>query len=226
MFFRICNRILRKFKVALSSWRFRWRFSIYAGKVRSDFLSIARSDFGKHINVRGAIYSTESSIVLGDFCSIAQTAEIGAEKNGCVIVGPHVSFGPRTIISTSGGTIKIGAHTSFFSDCIISGVVSIGGGCLFAKNVAVLSGTHQIYGDGTIRENDAVYEKNPNHKPYAPVTIGEDCWLGMNSVILPGVNLGRGVVVGANAVVTKDVPEYSIVGGVPATIIGSRARKN
>ena len=51
-----------------------------------------------------------------------------------------------------------------------------------------------------------------------PAVIGNDVWCGANSVILQGVKIGDGAIIGANAVVTKDVPDYAIVAGVPATI--------
>lgn len=55
-----------------------------------------------------------------------------------------------------------------------------------------------------------------------PVTIGDDVWLGVNVTVLPNVQIGRGAIVGANAVVTKDVPSYAIVAGVPAKILRFR----
>jgi acetyltransferase-like isoleucine patch superfamily enzyme len=54
------------------------------------------------------------------------------------------------------------------------------------------------------------------------VKIEDDCWIAANTVILAGVTIGRGSVVAAGSVVTKDVPPYSIVGGVPAKVIKSR----
>jgi maltose O-acetyltransferase len=77
-----------------------------------------------------------------------------------------------------------------------------------------------------------VVDSNPNNsrlalQPYvqeqlvktAPVVIEDDVWLGTNAVVLPGVRVGRGAVVGAGAVVTRDVPPFSVVAGVPAHVI-------
>ena len=52
-----------------------------------------------------------------------------------------------------------------------------------------------------------------------PVTIEEDCWLGTGAIVLPGVHIGRGSIIGAGAVVTKDIPPLSIAVGVPARVI-------
>ncbi len=60
----------------------------------------------------------------------------------------------------------------------------------------------------------------------APVEIGNHVFVGPRSIILPGVKIGQGAVVAAGAVVTKDVPEFAIVGGVPAKVIGERQLKN
>ncbi len=60
----------------------------------------------------------------------------------------------------------------------------------------------------------------------APVRIGDYCFIGPRAIILPGVNIGKGAVVAAGAVVTKDVADFQIVGGVPAKPIGERKNRN
>ena len=59
-----------------------------------------------------------------------------------------------------------------------------------------------------------------------PVEIGDYVFIGPRAIILPGVKIGKGAVIGAGAVVTKDVPDFAIVGGVPAKVIGERKNKS
>ena len=60
----------------------------------------------------------------------------------------------------------------------------------------------------------------------ASTEIGEYAWICSRSIILPGVKIGKGAIVASGAIVTKDVPDFAIVGGVPAKIIGYREKKN
>lgn len=86
------------------------------------------------------------------------------------------------------------------------GQITIGHGCYIAPNVGLITANHAI-GD------------LDTHAPAKPIILGENCWIGMNSVILPGVTLGSGTVVGAGSVVTKSFPEGKCV------IAGNPARK-
>lgn len=106
--------------------------------------------------------------------------------------------------------LSIGAHCSFGGRVLLASyeVISIGDYCMFASGVSVLTATHD-YG---------VY---PMSKSFIakPVTIGSNCWIGTNAIILPGIAIGNNCVVGAGAVVTKDIPNNSVVAGVPARTI-------
>ncbi len=218
----LAERIGRKLDRVLTALRFRLRHRVYRGRLDVDSSSLSAISWGGGIAFRGLLMVSRASVKVGSSCRIADTAEIGCADDGTIMLGQGVALGPRTIVSTTKGRVEIGERTTFFSDCLVSGEVRIGADCLFANNVTVLTGTHEIYGGGTIRENDEAAGRRPGYRPYSAVEIGPDCWLGANSVVLPGVTLGRGCVVGANAVVTKSFPDYSILAGVPAVVKGSR----
>ncbi|RJP50892.1 MAG: acyltransferase [Anaerolineaceae bacterium] len=87
--------------------------------------------------------------------------------------------------------------------------VYIGGNCMIAPGVKIISANHSI--------------ENPerNWLEDAPIRIGKNCWLGTNVIILPGVVIGDRAIIGAGAVVTHDLPSNSIVAGNPARVIRS-----
>lgn len=82
---------------------------------------------------------------------------------------------------------------------------------LLGPNVSIYSSTHKF-------QNINIPIKNQGYL-VAETRLKKGCWIGVNSVILPGVTIGQNSVVGANSVVNKDVPDYTVVGGIPAKII-------
>lgn len=82
---------------------------------------------------------------------------------------------------------------------------------MVGPNCSFYSGTHPL--DPTVRNGTRGPESGK------PITIGEDCWLGGNVIVLPGVTIGKGSTVGAGSVVTKDVEPYTCVAGNPARFI-------
>ena len=93
-----------------------------------------------------------------------------------------------------------------------SAILSASGGIAFEDGVMVAPG---------VRIATINHDMNQRHTryTYGKVTIRKNAWLGMNVTICPGVTVGRYAVVAAGAVVTKDVPDYAVVGGVPAKVI-------
>lgn len=105
--------------------------------------------------------------------------------------------------------------------------VFVGAGCEIDVAASVRIGAHTLLAPGvfiTDHQHNIRRELRIDQQGIetAPVVIGSDVWLGTKSVVLPGVTVGDGAVVGAGAVVTKDVEPYAIVAGVPARVIGRR----
>lgn len=111
-------------------------------------------------------------------------------------------------------SIVIGEDTIIGENCVLDGrsKLEIGNHVDIASEVMIYNSEHDINSD-----NFSAKE--------APVSIQDYVFVGPRAIILPGVSIGKGAVVGAGAVVTKDVPPYTIVGGVPAKIIGERRNK-
>lgn len=155
----------------------------------------------------------------GKNCVISKDSNIKVESDSRlhfenkVYIGRNVEIGAVDIL--------IGYDTSIQDRCVLLGNIDIGVGVIFGPNVYVTSGGHHfnIAPHLSIREQDKIGLKS---LPHRPVIIEDDCWIGVNSVILPGVKIGKGSVIGASSVVTKDVPPYSVCVGVPAKVIKKR----
>lgn len=111
--------------------------------------------------------------------------------------------------------IKIGEGTIIGDNVFLDGrdFLTIGNHVDIASQVLVYNSEHDINSE----DFSAIS---------APVKIGDYVFIGPRAIILPGVNIGRGAVIAAGAVVTKDVEEFKIVGGVPADVIGERKNKD
>lgn len=112
------------------------------------------------------------------------------------------------------GGISIGSGSGLGVNCSVHGPITIGDNVMMGPDVTILTQTHNIE-----RTDIPMGQQGMR---VAEVVIGNDVWIGMRVIIMPGVKVGDGVVIGAGAVVTKDVPAFAIVGGVPAKVIKYR----
>lgn len=107
-------------------------------------------------------------------------------------LGPDSAIGARSVV----GTVTIGEHV------------------MIGQELLALSRNHNF-------EDTEVPPKYQGFAEDQPIVIGDDCWIGARVVLLPGVTIGRHCVIGAGSVVTRDVPDYSVVGGNPARVLRS-----
>lgn len=135
--------------------------------------------------------------LLLDKCGKNVNIEKGAVFSSKVTIGNNSGIGIRAAIH---GPCNIGDDVMMGPDCVI-----------YVRN-------HCFDRTDVPMWRQGFYEDEP-------VTIGNDVWIGGRVTILPGVKIGKGAIIGANAVVTKDVPDYAIVGGNPARVLRMRKRE-
>lgn len=110
-----------------------------------------------------------------------------------------------------GSHIEVGKNFFANYNCTILDVakVKIGDNCMFAPNVAIYTAGHPVHPD----TRNSLYEYGKE------ITIGDNVWLGGNTVVCPGVHIGNNVVIGAGSVVTRDIPDMVIAAGNPCKVI-------
>lgn len=152
----------------------------------------------------------------------------GGSKN--IYIGKNTSIGKHCVLGcwvkykgkTYTPVIKIGDGTSIgkYSHISAAKEITIGNGVLTGRFCYISDNNH-----GT-SDIDVLHKRPADRDLYikGPVHIGNNVWIGDRVCILSGVTIGDGAVIAANAVVTKDVPAYSVVGGVPANVIKTNSQ--
>jgi acetyltransferase-like isoleucine patch superfamily enzyme len=140
------------------------------------------------------------------------------DGSGSITIGERSSIHQDSIIETGlGGRLKIGENSHIQPRCQFSaykGSIQIGNAVQVAPNCGFYPYDHGFLANELIR--------NQPLRTKGGIVIGDDAWLSFNVTVLDGVQIGKGAVIGAGAVVTTDIPEEAIAVGVPARVVGSR----
>jgi acetyltransferase-like isoleucine patch superfamily enzyme len=129
-----------------------------------------------------------------------------------ILMGQHVQMAG---VRSSGMKVSIGKGSAINHGCLLYAT----GGLVIGESVSISSGTWLV--TGTHDMNDPLFPDK-----YLPIVIGNYAWIGARATVLAGVTIGEGAVIMAGAVVTRDVPPYAVVGGVPARIVSHRMQQN
>ena len=158
--------------------------------------------------------SVGNGSVIDDFSRIT----VAGSRDASIRIGNKVLLGPYTVCSSRNATIEIHDYTTIGSHCrlgAMEGRLRIGQYVMIGAFSYIGGGNHSI-------ENLDQPMATQEFKGKGGVTIEDDVWIGGHVMILDGVTIGRGSVVGAYSLVTKDIPPYSIAFGAPARVRGSR----
>lgn len=158
--------------------------------------------FAKHLPVSYAIISGKTAKALRGFCARLLLDECG--KNVNIEKGANYAL-----------NIKIGDNSGIGKNSDIGGFTSIGKNVMMGESCLIYTRNH-CFKRCDIPMNEQGFDE------YRPVIISDDVWIGARVTILPGVKIGTGAVIAAGTVVTKDIPDYSVVAGIPAKVIKSR----
>lgn len=140
-------------------------------------------------------------------------AKLRATDGGEVDIGERGTIGRNTLIVAKNGHITIRPHCFIGEGCVIVAdeEVTIGTHCLIGEYVSIRDQNHRTEYSSLPFSSQGIESRS--------IKIGDNVWIGAKSTIVAGVTIGPNSVVAANAVVTKDVPSWTVVGGVPARVL-------
>lgn len=157
-------------------------------------------------------------IHIGDHVAVDDNVVLdakGADNRG-IVIGDHVFIGRNTILSCKNGDIHVGDGSNIGFNCEIfsASEVRLGRNVLMAAYGYLVGGTHAFD-----RVDVPVSLQDRRSRG---IEVGENAWIGAHAVVVDGTRIGRDAVIGAGAVVTRDVPDWHVAAGVPARPLRDR----
>lgn len=149
--------------------------------------------------------------IIGKLCNMLRVLCAKAIFRKCgnhVVIDRHAYFG-------SGSELELGDYSGIGERCVVPSNTRIGNYVMMAPDVHIVKNNH-------LTESIEIPMCFQGPKASGPTIIEDDVWLGVRCILTPGHIIGRGVIIAAGAVVTKDIEPYCVVGGVPAKIIKKR----
>lgn len=166
-----------------------------------------------------------SKLQMGARCFIDDYVTIYAHPGaqGGVYLADNVHLYRWSIVELGRGesSLRVGANTYIQAGCILNafvGSIVIGANCMIAQHCVFMPYQHGFADAARPMREQPLTSRGD-------IVLEDDVWLGANVCVLDGVTIGKGAIVGAGAVVTKDIPPYAIAVGVPATVIRFRERE-
>lgn len=151
----------------------------------------------------------------GQRCKPAKVMRYHFAKHVCRL-GENVNIERNAFFTPE---LTVGDNSGIGVNSEIYGPVTIGSDVMMGPEVVIYTHDHEF-------SRTDIPMRLQGSAPVKPVEIGDDCWIGRRVMIMPGVHIGSGCVIGAGAVVTKDIPGLSVAAGVPARVIKSRITEN
>lgn len=172
-----------------------------------------RVNFGKSVTIRHPHkISIEDDVAIDDYCVLDAK---GLENDG-IYIGKNVFIGRGSILSCKNGDIILekNVNIGFNSEIFSGSKVTIGENTLIAAYVYIIGGGH-----GYSRVDIPITEQE---KISHGIKIERNCWIGAGVKVFDNVTIGEDTIIGAGAVVSKDIPAFSIAAGIPARVVKSR----
>jgi acetyltransferase-like isoleucine patch superfamily enzyme len=181
----------------------------------------ANNMLGRHYAVLGARWlwlklRYRGRLRTDGICFICPGVKLEIGRRATLRIGRWAWVGHGSKIRVHEGEVSIGSKTVMGQECTISAYqhVSIGRECIVADRVMLIDFDHGVVEVERPIRLQGIYKRD--------VHVGSNVWIGYGACILRGVGVGHNSVIGTNAVVTRDVPENAVVGGVPARVIRMR----